>query len=206
MPSVAVPKRQEIRARVTEQREQQGRRLERLDLAGDHYHMHPRTLRRRISDGTIAGYQLIGGRAMYVDLDECDEKLFKQVQAGSGGVGVNRDIWPPGRRQGPGIRHPNGSGAPTNQSDVYSVSRKAGTAELRRARFRERFPELAALQDRNAAYAEGFAFGNAVGYQRGLRDGIAEEITRWNAVMGALRATLRRPTFGELQRRRGEVT
>ena len=75
--------RQEILARANERREDNGRRMERLDKAARHYSMHPKSLRRRISDGTIAGYQLVGGRAMYVDLDECDRVLFRQIPTAS---------------------------------------------------------------------------------------------------------------------------
>jgi len=42
------------------------------------YSLSTDTIRRRIADGTIAGYRA-GGRALRVDLFECDEKLLERV-------------------------------------------------------------------------------------------------------------------------------
>jgi len=51
--------------------------------AAERYGVHPDTIRRRIADGTIRGYQ-VGGKALRVDLHDCDAKLLKRV-------GGNRD-------------------------------------------------------------------------------------------------------------------
>ena len=67
------------------------------------------------------------------------------------------------------------------------------------------FPELAAVEREVTAFEHGFQLGCKVAYPKGVHDGIAEEAWRWNSAMGAVAATLQRPTFAELQRRRGEV-
>lgn len=46
--------------------------------AAERYGVHPETIRRRVSDGTIRGYQ-VAGRALRVDLHNCDEKLIRRV-------------------------------------------------------------------------------------------------------------------------------
>jgi len=46
--------------------------------AAERYGVHPETIRRRVSDGTIKGYQ-VAGRALRVDLHDCDAKLLKRV-------------------------------------------------------------------------------------------------------------------------------
>jgi hypothetical protein len=57
-----------------------GRNLERLDAVAERLDVHPRTLRRRIADGTIHGYTLAGrGRVLFLDRDEIDAKLFHRV-------------------------------------------------------------------------------------------------------------------------------
>ena len=55
------------------------RRLVSLAQAADEYGVHPRTIRRRISDGTITGYKL--GRLIRVDLDEV-AAAFRPMAAG----------------------------------------------------------------------------------------------------------------------------
>ena len=51
-----------------------------LDALAEQYDVHPKTLRRRIADGTMSGYLMAGkGRAVFLDQDEVDEKLFRQV-------------------------------------------------------------------------------------------------------------------------------
>jgi excisionase family DNA binding protein len=46
--------------------------------AAARYGVHPDTIRRRIADGTIRGYQ-VAGKALRVDLHDCDSKLLKRV-------------------------------------------------------------------------------------------------------------------------------
>jgi excisionase family DNA binding protein len=46
--------------------------------AAARYGVHPDTIRRRIADGTIRGYQ-VGGKALRVDLHDCDAKLLRRV-------------------------------------------------------------------------------------------------------------------------------
>jgi hypothetical protein len=48
--------------------------LVRLPLAAEAMKIDPKTLRRRIADGTVKGYRL-GPRLLYVDLDELTEAL-----------------------------------------------------------------------------------------------------------------------------------
>ena len=56
------------------------RRPVRLDALAEQYDVHPKTLRSRIADGTMSGYLMAGkGRALFLDQDEVDEKLFRQV-------------------------------------------------------------------------------------------------------------------------------
>lgn len=55
------------------------RRLVSLETAAEQYDVHPRTLRRRIADGTITGYRV--GRLIKVDLPELDQKLVRIMPA-----------------------------------------------------------------------------------------------------------------------------
>lgn len=45
--------------------------------AAEHFHVSVKTLRRRISDGTITGYRV--GRLIRVDLDELTEHLVVEI-------------------------------------------------------------------------------------------------------------------------------
>ena len=53
---------------------QTARRLVPLDSAADHLGVSPRTLRRRIADGSITGYRM-GPRIIRVDLNEVEALL-----------------------------------------------------------------------------------------------------------------------------------
>ena len=57
------------------------RRLETLDAAAEYVGVHPRTLRRWISSGQLAGYRA-GPRLIRVDLDEVDAMLSRPILAG----------------------------------------------------------------------------------------------------------------------------
>ncbi|MDV6292250.1 helix-turn-helix domain-containing protein [Rhodococcus aetherivorans] len=56
------------------------RRLVSLAAAAAEYGVHPRTIRRRISDGTITGYKL--GRLIRVDPDEVAAAFRPMAAAG----------------------------------------------------------------------------------------------------------------------------
>jgi excisionase family DNA binding protein len=45
--------------------------------AAEHLQVTDRTIRRYISEGLITGYRLPGGRAVRVDLDECERVLTR---------------------------------------------------------------------------------------------------------------------------------
>lgn len=51
------------------------RTLAPLGEAAAIWRVHPRTLRRRIADGTVAGYRVPGSRAIRVDLNELEDLL-----------------------------------------------------------------------------------------------------------------------------------
>jgi excisionase family DNA binding protein len=57
---------------------QSRRRLVSPGDAATYIGVHEKTIRRRISDGTITGYS-IGKRAVRVDLNEIDEKLLRRI-------------------------------------------------------------------------------------------------------------------------------
>jgi len=57
------------------------RRLASLSGAASYADVNPRTIRRRIADGTIKGYRL-GPRVIRVDLNELD-RVFAQIPAGA---------------------------------------------------------------------------------------------------------------------------
>jgi excisionase family DNA binding protein len=59
------------------------RRLASIADAGAYAGVHPRTIRRRISDGALTGYRM-GPRLIRVDLDELDELLRPIPAAGRG--------------------------------------------------------------------------------------------------------------------------
>ncbi|MCP2267277.1 helix-turn-helix domain-containing protein [Promicromonospora thailandica] len=48
-----------------------------LSAAAEHFHVSVKTLRRRIADGTIAGYRV--GRLIRVDLDELTQNLVVAI-------------------------------------------------------------------------------------------------------------------------------
>jgi len=52
-------------------------RLVPLADAAEHFHVSVKTLRRRIADGTIAGYRI--GRLIRVDLDELTNNLVVTI-------------------------------------------------------------------------------------------------------------------------------
>jgi excisionase family DNA binding protein len=52
-------------------------RLVPLADAAEHFHVSVKTLRRRIADGTIAGYRV--GRLIRVDLDELTQSLVVTI-------------------------------------------------------------------------------------------------------------------------------
>lgn len=52
----------------------EGTHLVRLTHAAEHFGVNPRTIRRRITDGTIHGYHL-GSRLIFVDLDEIQRTI-----------------------------------------------------------------------------------------------------------------------------------
>lgn len=58
------------------------RRLTPLSEAAEYAGVHPRTLRRRIADGTLTGYRM-GTRIIRVDLNEVDALLVPVTGAAS---------------------------------------------------------------------------------------------------------------------------
>jgi excisionase family DNA binding protein len=50
------------------------RRLARINRAAEYADCNPKTIRRRIADGTLTGYRM-GNRIILVDLDELDQLL-----------------------------------------------------------------------------------------------------------------------------------
>lgn len=61
--------------------ESQPRRLATLSDAADYARVNPRTLRRRIADGSLTGYRM-GPRLVRVDLNELDA-LLAPIPAGA---------------------------------------------------------------------------------------------------------------------------
>ena len=57
------------------------RRLASLQDAAEYAAICEKTIRRRISDGTLTGYRL-GPRLLRVDLNEVDEKLLRPIPTG----------------------------------------------------------------------------------------------------------------------------
>lgn len=55
------------------------RHLAAITIAAEMYGVHPRTIRRRIADGTIQGYRIAGSRAIRVDLNELDDALLQPI-------------------------------------------------------------------------------------------------------------------------------
>jgi excisionase family DNA binding protein len=60
------------------------RRLAPLSAAADYAGVHPKTIRRRIADGSLNGYRM-GPRLIRVDLDELD-RLLSPIPAAGGGA------------------------------------------------------------------------------------------------------------------------
>ncbi len=58
------------------------RQLVSLADAAERYDVHPRTIRRRIADGTLPAYRI--GRLVKVDLVECDAVLLAPIRGGRG--------------------------------------------------------------------------------------------------------------------------
>ena len=54
-----------------------GRSLVSLAVAAERYGVSTKTLRRRISDGTVHGYRV--GRLIRVDLDDLNEHLVEEI-------------------------------------------------------------------------------------------------------------------------------
>lgn len=63
------------------------RRLAAISVAAEAYGVHPRTIRRRIADGTIRGYRIAGSRAIRVDLIELDD-VFLEPMGGVSAAGA----------------------------------------------------------------------------------------------------------------------
>jgi excisionase family DNA binding protein len=54
------------------------RRLARITFAAEYATVSTKTIRRRISDGTIRGFRA-GPKLILVDLDDVDEKLIRSI-------------------------------------------------------------------------------------------------------------------------------
>jgi hypothetical protein len=70
------PSRAEILEKVLERK-----RLVSINVAAAYCGVNPRTIRRRISDGTIHGYT-VGEKVIRVSLVEIDEKLLRAIPTG----------------------------------------------------------------------------------------------------------------------------
>lgn len=57
------------------------RRIVTLAVAAAYADVNPRTLRRRIADGTLTGYR-VGPRLLKVDLNEVDSQLLRPIPTG----------------------------------------------------------------------------------------------------------------------------
>lgn len=55
------------------------RRLATIQESAAVYGVNPKTIRRRIADGTITGYRLAGSRAIRVDLNELERALLQPI-------------------------------------------------------------------------------------------------------------------------------
>jgi len=55
--------------------------FETIDQAAERHGVHPKTIRRRIADGTITGYRS-GPRLIRVDPDEVDAALLRPIPTG----------------------------------------------------------------------------------------------------------------------------
>lgn len=63
------------------------RRLVSIAVAAEQCGVNPKTIRRRIADGSLAGYRM-GKRLIRVDLDELDQLLRPIPTANGGGRSV----------------------------------------------------------------------------------------------------------------------
>ncbi|ACV79821.1 hypothetical protein Namu_3496 [Nakamurella multipartita DSM 44233] len=59
------------------------RHLVTIAAAAEFAAVNPRTIRRRISDGTITAYR-VGPRILRVDLNEVENKLLRPIATGGG--------------------------------------------------------------------------------------------------------------------------
>lgn len=59
------------------------RELASIAVAAERYDVNPRTIRRRIADGTLTGYRI--GRIIKVDLLEADEVMLRPIPTVGGG-------------------------------------------------------------------------------------------------------------------------
>lgn len=55
------------------------RRLASIQVGAALVDVHPRTIRRRIADGTITGYRV--GKLIKIDLDEVESRLLRIIPA-----------------------------------------------------------------------------------------------------------------------------
>jgi excisionase family DNA binding protein len=60
------------------------RRYESIEKTAARLDVNPRTIRRRIADGTITGYRMGGGKLLRVDADEVDERLLRPIPTVNG--------------------------------------------------------------------------------------------------------------------------
>lgn len=72
------PDRLSTRRAIDDVKRDYRRRLDTLASAAVYAKCDPRTLRRRIADGTITGYRF-GPRGIRVDLDEIDDQLLRPI-------------------------------------------------------------------------------------------------------------------------------
>jgi excisionase family DNA binding protein len=55
------------------------RTYEYLDAAAERLGINPRTIRRRIADGTITGYRVAGTKTIRVAVDDVDDRLVQPI-------------------------------------------------------------------------------------------------------------------------------
>jgi excisionase family DNA binding protein len=58
------------------------RQYESIESAAERLDVNPRTIRRRIADGSITGYRIGHGRSIRVDTAEVDERLLTPIPTG----------------------------------------------------------------------------------------------------------------------------
>jgi hypothetical protein len=61
------------------------KRLASINATAEYAHCSPKTIRRRIADGSLTGFRF-GPRAIRVDLNEVDARLLRPIPAASGDV------------------------------------------------------------------------------------------------------------------------